>query len=141
MEIQHFSHHHPLVFIQDHSVASKAALCLGCDKPPSQHYCDLCEKEREPNRWFYYCADCDNSLHLNCAVGDLPYVKLGSKMNNYSHKHPFTVVKTIWNCPPCKGSPVNHLNDIPLKLKKQRRHNMRDVLCCVEGCSRFGKNG
>ncbi|MFQ6628203.1 hypothetical protein Gotur_007919, partial [Gossypium turneri] len=29
------------------------------DSEPSQLYCDLCEKEREPNHWFYYCADCD----------------------------------------------------------------------------------
>ncbi|KAH1096259.1 hypothetical protein J1N35_013180 [Gossypium stocksii] len=68
---------------------------------PSQHYCDLCEKEREPNRWFYHCADCDNSLHLNCALGDLPYMKLGNKLR-FFHKHPLTVVKNIWNCPPCK---------------------------------------
>ncbi|XP_052484472.1 uncharacterized protein LOC128039842 [Gossypium raimondii] len=72
------------------------------DSGPSQLYCDLCEKEREPNRWFYYCAYCDNSLHLNCAIGDLPYMKLGNKFKTYWHKHPFTVVKNIWNCPPCK---------------------------------------
>ncbi|XP_052882356.1 uncharacterized protein LOC108475310 [Gossypium arboreum] len=73
------------------------------DSEPSQLYCDLCEKEREPNCWFYYCADCDNSLHLNCAIGDLPYMKLGNKFKYYRHKHPFTVVKNIWNGPPCKG--------------------------------------
>ncbi|KAH1096260.1 hypothetical protein J1N35_013181 [Gossypium stocksii] len=73
------------------------------DSEPSQHYCDLCEKERKPNHWFYYCADCDNSLHLNCAIGDLPYMKLGNKFKYYRHKHPLTVVKNIWNCPPCKG--------------------------------------
>ncbi|MBA0786183.1 hypothetical protein Gotri_025934, partial [Gossypium trilobum] len=73
------------------------------DSEPSQLYCDLCEKERRPNNWFYYCADCDNSLHLNCVIGDLPYMKLGNKFKRYRHKHPFTVVKNIWNCPPCKG--------------------------------------
>ncbi|TYH59731.1 hypothetical protein ES332_D08G241900v1 [Gossypium tomentosum] len=78
-------------------------LTFSDDSEPSQFYCDLCEKEREPNRWFYYCADCDNSLHLNCAIGDLPYLKLGNKLEQYGgHKHPFTVVKNIWNCPPCK---------------------------------------
>ncbi|XP_017633802.1 uncharacterized protein LOC108476186 [Gossypium arboreum] len=71
------------------------------DPEPSQHYCDLCEKEREPNRWFYCCVDCDNSLHLNCAIGDLPYMKLGNKIKGF-HKHPLTIVKNIWNCPPCK---------------------------------------
>ncbi|PPR82238.1 hypothetical protein GOBAR_AA38482 [Gossypium barbadense] len=115
-------------------------LTFSDDSEASQLYCDFCEKEREPNSWFYYCAECDNSLHLNCAIGDDPYMKLGNKLEDPGHKHSFTVVKNIWNCPPCK-TPENHLNDIPLKFKKQRRHNMRDVWCCVEGCSRFGKNG
>ncbi|MBA0577378.1 hypothetical protein Golob_028136, partial [Gossypium lobatum] len=72
------------------------------DSEPSQVYCDLCEKERQPNSWFYYCADCDNSLHLNCALGDLPYMKLGNKIKGTGHRHPLTVVKNIWNCPPCE---------------------------------------
>ncbi|XP_040945351.1 uncharacterized protein [Gossypium hirsutum] len=78
-------------------------LTFSDDSEPSQLFCDLCEKEREPNRWFYYCADCDNSLHLNCAIGDLPYMKLGNKIEGPRHRHPFNVVKNIWNCPPCKG--------------------------------------
>ncbi|KAG4210136.1 hypothetical protein ERO13_A02G025900v2 [Gossypium hirsutum] len=78
------------------------SLTYSDDSEPSQHYCDLCEKEREPNRWFYYCADCDNSLHLSCAIGEIPYMKLGNKVKFYVHKHPFTIVKNIWNCPPCK---------------------------------------
>ncbi|TYH82193.1 hypothetical protein ES332_D02G041800v1 [Gossypium tomentosum] len=77
-------------------------LTFSDDSEPSQLYCDLCEKEREPNCWFYYCADCDNSLHLNCALGDLPYMKLGNKIKGTGHRHPLTVVKNIWNCPPCK---------------------------------------
>ncbi|XVF84205.1 hypothetical protein PTKIN_Ptkin17bG0006800 [Pterospermum kingtungense] len=72
------------------------------DSSPSQHYCDLCEKERDPNLWFYYCTDCDNSLHSNCAIGDFPFIKLGSKVRGSSHPHPLTFVKNIWNCPPCK---------------------------------------
>ncbi|KAK8308220.1 hypothetical protein V6Z11_D02G041000 [Gossypium hirsutum] len=72
------------------------------DSEPSQLYCDLCEKERQPNSWFYYCVDCDNSLHLNCALGDLPYMKLGNKIKGTGHQHRLTVVKNIWNCPPCE---------------------------------------
>ncbi|XVF84207.1 hypothetical protein PTKIN_Ptkin17bG0007000 [Pterospermum kingtungense] len=72
------------------------------DSSPSQHYCDLCEKERHPNLWFYYCADCDNSLHINCAIGDYPLIKLGSQVIAVLHRHPLTFVKNIWNCPPCK---------------------------------------
>ncbi|XVF84211.1 hypothetical protein PTKIN_Ptkin17bG0007400 [Pterospermum kingtungense] len=72
------------------------------DSYPLQLYCDLCEKERHPNHWFYYCADCDNSLHSNCAVGDFPLIKLGSKFRRRRHPHPLTVVKNIWNCPRCE---------------------------------------
>ncbi|KAK8365169.1 hypothetical protein V6Z12_A02G033900 [Gossypium hirsutum] len=57
MEIQHFSHHHPLVFIQDHSVASKAALCLGCEKPVEG--------------WSYGCNQCEFYLHNECAELEL----------------------------------------------------------------------
>ncbi|KAK8308216.1 hypothetical protein V6Z11_D02G040800 [Gossypium hirsutum] len=77
-------------------------LTFSDDSEASQLYCDFCEKEREPNSWFYYCAECDNSLHLNCAIGDDPYMKLGNKLEDPGHKHSFTVVKNIWNCPPCK---------------------------------------
>ncbi|MFQ6661551.1 hypothetical protein Gotur_029674 [Gossypium turneri] len=77
-------------------------LTFSDDSEPSQLYCDLCEEEREPKDWFYYCADCDNSLHLNCAIGDLPYMKLGNRIKVMGHRHLLTVVKNIWNCPPCK---------------------------------------
>ncbi|TYH24004.1 hypothetical protein ES288_A03G057100v1 [Gossypium darwinii] len=88
-------------------------LTLTCtdDSDPSQHYCDLCEHERDPNDWFYYCAECDNTLHSKCALGDLPFLKIGSNLqiesNLYTyifhnHPHPFTIVKNIWDCPPCK---------------------------------------
>ncbi|XP_016665267.2 uncharacterized protein [Gossypium hirsutum] len=82
-------------------------LTLTCtdDSDPSQHYCDLCEHERDPNDWFYYCAECDNSLHSICALGDIPFLKIGSNIDKlpfHSHPHPFTIVKNIWDCPPCK---------------------------------------
>ncbi|XP_052478975.1 uncharacterized protein LOC128034532, partial [Gossypium raimondii] len=82
-------------------------LTLTCfdDFDPSQHYCDLCEYERDPNDWFYYCAECDNSLHSRCALGDLPFLKIGSNLDKrlfHKHPHPFTIMKNIWDCPPCK---------------------------------------
>ncbi|TYJ41983.1 hypothetical protein E1A91_A03G057400v1 [Gossypium mustelinum] len=82
-------------------------LTLTCtdDSDPSQHYCDLCEHERDPNDWFYYCAECDNSLHSKCALGDIPFLKIGSNIDKppfNCHPHPLTIVKNIWDCPPCK---------------------------------------
>ncbi|XWS43233.1 hypothetical protein CRYUN_Cryun16bG0084900 [Craigia yunnanensis] len=72
------------------------------DSNPCQLYCDLCENERHPNHWFYYCAECDNSLHSNCAIGDFPFMKLGSEVRVPGHPHPLIFVKNIWNCPRCK---------------------------------------
>ncbi|XWS43231.1 hypothetical protein CRYUN_Cryun16bG0084700 [Craigia yunnanensis] len=69
---------------------------------PCQLYCDLCESERHLNHWFYYCAECDNSLHSNCAIGDFPFIKLGSEVETPCHPHPLIYVKNIWNCPRCK---------------------------------------
>ncbi|KAL4312676.1 hypothetical protein GQ457_01G034700 [Hibiscus cannabinus] len=74
------------------------------DSDPCQCYCDLCENERQPEHWFYHCANCDSSLHSTCAIGDLPLMKLGSNIEDHfnRHQHPLTVVKNTWNCPPCK---------------------------------------
>ncbi|XP_039014460.1 uncharacterized protein LOC120144456 [Hibiscus syriacus] len=87
------------------------------DSSPSQHYCDLCEDERNPNNWFYYCVDCDNSLHSGCALGSPQFMKLGSKVKYGNHPHPLTIVKNIWNWPPCKVC-GNICNGLALECKE-----------------------
>ncbi|XP_040945348.1 uncharacterized protein [Gossypium hirsutum] len=73
MEIQHFGHHHPLVFIQAHSVASKVALCLVCEKPVVG--------------WSYGCNQCEFYLHKGCAE-----LELAPKIQHPFHpKHPLTL--------------------------------------------------
>ncbi|XP_016747524.2 uncharacterized protein [Gossypium hirsutum] len=34
-----------------------------------QSYCDICEQERDPSRWYYSCSICDTSAHLKCVLG------------------------------------------------------------------------
>ncbi|XVF31449.1 hypothetical protein REPUB_Repub16aG0147100 [Reevesia pubescens] len=68
---------------------------------PNQSYCDICEEKRDPNKWFYCCADCDNTVHPECILGDLPFIKLGTTFKSYIHPHLLTFVKKTWNCPPC----------------------------------------
>ena len=41
----------------------------------SEYYCDICEEERNPNHWFYYCADCTYPAHTKCVLGKNPNVK------------------------------------------------------------------
>ncbi|XP_059460180.1 uncharacterized protein LOC132189459 [Corylus avellana] len=34
-----------------------------------EYYCLICEKKRDPNQWFYYCAKCDFPAHSQCVLG------------------------------------------------------------------------
>ncbi|OMO66519.1 Zinc finger, PHD-type [Corchorus capsularis] len=71
---------------------------------PKQIYCDVWEEERDSSNWFYHCARCDNSLHQECALGQLPFIQIGSTCKLYRHKHGhFTFVENIWDCPPCNS--------------------------------------
>ncbi|MBA0751247.1 hypothetical protein Gogos_000186 [Gossypium gossypioides] len=65
------------------------------------HYCDICEKERDPKHWFYHCETCDISVHLNCVLGEYSFIKLGSTYNEGNHEHPLTFVKKIHYYPEC----------------------------------------
>ncbi|XVF65487.1 hypothetical protein PTKIN_Ptkin09bG0253400 [Pterospermum kingtungense] len=78
------------------------------------HYCDICEERRNPNYWFYHCATCDTSAHIDCVLGKYPYIKPGSRMfyerGNHPH-HPLTFVKKTYYYPACVkcGQPCQDL--------------------------------
>ncbi|PPS14980.1 hypothetical protein GOBAR_AA05576 [Gossypium barbadense] len=76
------------------------------------HYCDICEKERDPKHWFYYCETCDISTHVDCVLGGYPFIKLGSTYNERNHEHPLTFVKKIHYYPECVkcGKPCEDLS-------------------------------
>ncbi|KAH1096093.1 hypothetical protein J1N35_013014 [Gossypium stocksii] len=69
------------------------------------HFCDVCEERRDPNLWFYHCATCDTSAHVNCVLGEYPFFKLGSiiEVRKDIHEHPLTLVKKIYYYPNCDG--------------------------------------
>ncbi|XWS43232.1 hypothetical protein CRYUN_Cryun16bG0084800 [Craigia yunnanensis] len=76
MEFQHFSHEHPLVFIQEQSIASeeKKVRCSGCEKVvDGPSYC---------------CNECKFYLHKNCAE-----LQLTPEINHPFHpKHLLTLL-------------------------------------------------
>ncbi|CAA0393088.1 unnamed protein product [Arabidopsis thaliana] len=45
------------------------SLCYG-EKASGKYWCDICEKETNPNTWFYTCKDHRASLHTWCVLGD-----------------------------------------------------------------------
>ncbi|KAB2039541.1 hypothetical protein ES319_D02G016900v1, partial [Gossypium barbadense] len=65
------------------------------------HRCDICEKSRDPNRWFYHCATCDTSAHVDCVLGKYSFLKLGSIYEETGHPHPLTIVKKKYYYPDC----------------------------------------
>ncbi|KAE8704751.1 putative Cysteine/Histidine-rich C1 domain family protein [Hibiscus syriacus] len=57
-------------------------------------YCDICEKKRNPNHWFYHCATCDFSAHPQCVPQSRLLIKPGSMSKAEGHhQHPLTFVR------------------------------------------------
>ncbi|KAF3945586.1 hypothetical protein CMV_028054 [Castanea mollissima] len=50
-------------------------LCYAPEDNSNEYYCDICEEERDPKQWFYYCADCSFPTHSKCIIGDYPNIK------------------------------------------------------------------
>ncbi|KAK7846528.1 hypothetical protein CFP56_007846 [Quercus suber] len=51
-------------------------LCYTTEDDSGEYYCDICEEERDPKHWFYYCVDCSYPTHPKCILGIYPNVKL-----------------------------------------------------------------
>ncbi|XP_059452063.1 uncharacterized protein LOC132182749 [Corylus avellana] len=64
-------------------------------------YCLICEKERNPNQWFYYCEKCDFAAHPRCIVGRHPYIKYGRDFTWPDHQHPLNFVRRTEDSRPC----------------------------------------
>ncbi|KAE8654403.1 Detected protein of unknown function [Hibiscus syriacus] len=82
MEIHHFSHHHPLVFIKDQSFASEAASCF---------LLRVWSIATGGSAGFvYHCASCGFDLHVNCA---LLQSSIAANVPSYLHQHPLFFIE------------------------------------------------
>ena len=52
-----------------------------------QYTCVICEKERDPSLWYYYCSICDNSANTKCVFGEYLFVQDGSTWPYDEHNH------------------------------------------------------
>ncbi|KAL4636754.1 hypothetical protein ACB092_03G031600 [Castanea dentata] len=50
-------------------------LSYAAEDDSGEYYCDICEEERNPNHWFYYCVDCTYPAHPKCILGEDPNMK------------------------------------------------------------------
>ena len=78
---------HPLHLI------STGTSSIGSD----HNICEVCEEGIECKYWFYRCAKCDYSFHVNCipSLGYLSKVKFGGKFSMSCHFHPLTLTRML----------------------------------------------
>ncbi|KAD4586039.1 hypothetical protein E3N88_23640 [Mikania micrantha] len=73
----------------------------------SQYFCEVCEEELDPGKWFYHCVECAQSIHTACAplilqceqdvnslyvegVYKFINIKFGAVRKKKSHDHPMS---------------------------------------------------
>ncbi|PWA36257.1 DC1, C1-like, Rho-associated protein kinase 1/2 [Artemisia annua] len=86
-----------------------------------QYFCEVCEDDLNPEKWFYHCSECSQSIHPDCAPlilkseqgvnsshDDLVYkfinMKFGDVRNTEDHEHPMSFVAgaiTDGDCTKC----------------------------------------
>ncbi|CAN8308686.1 unnamed protein product, partial [Cochlearia groenlandica] len=56
--------------VDDHPLS----LCYGEEEASGKYWCDICEKETDPKKWFYTCKDHRASLHIKCVLGETSWL-------------------------------------------------------------------
>ncbi|XP_059462654.1 uncharacterized protein LOC132191579 [Corylus avellana] len=109
------------------------ALTYVAEEDSKEYYCLICEKERDPKYWFYYCAKCDFPAHPQCVLGKYPYIKFGQTFESSYHQHPFTFVQTTKYSPPCDA--CGNIIDIMALECTQCKFNVHYSDQCLEKVS------
>ncbi|KZV21204.1 hypothetical protein F511_27610 [Dorcoceras hygrometricum] len=60
-------------------------------------FCEFCEEDIDSKYWFYHCAECDQSFHVDCipSQGIYSKIKFGGTVKLHCHDHPLTLVRTL----------------------------------------------
>ncbi|KAB1221170.1 hypothetical protein CJ030_MR2G012831 [Morella rubra] len=101
-----------------------------------EYYCLICEEERNPTHWFYYCKECNFTAHPKCVLGNYPYIKFGKTYTDKDHRHPVTFVREPEDpwlpCQAC-GEPFNGLA-LECRTCKFCVHSRHDLLLKNSDC-------
>ncbi|XP_065619601.1 uncharacterized protein LOC136063328 [Quercus suber] len=82
-------HEHPLT------------LTYAVEDDSNEYYCDICEEERDPKHWFYYCENCSYPAHPNCIFGMYTNIRSGDVFPSNCHSHPLTFIVETEDGPQC----------------------------------------
>ena len=77
------------------------ALCYNVEDDSNEYYCDICEEERDPKHWFYYCENCTYPAHPNCILGKYTNIWFGDTYTFGFHPHPLTFIEETEDSPEC----------------------------------------
>lgn len=92
-----------------------------------EYYCVICEEERDPTNWFYYCANCNFAAQPHCILGNYPYINFGIAYAYENHQHPITFVEKTKFSSPCDAC-GNGFKDIALECTQCASTVHRDCL-------------
>ncbi|KAG2300588.1 hypothetical protein Bca52824_037060 [Brassica carinata] len=64
------------------------------EKTREQFWCEICEEDLNPNKWFYSCDHCGITFHIKCTFGDFIWINPGGEAestymvipNNYASR-------------------------------------------------------
>ncbi|CAH8386729.1 unnamed protein product [Eruca vesicaria subsp. sativa] len=75
------------------------SLCYG-ENSSVQYWCEVCEEDLNPNKWFYSCDHCGITCHIKCTLGDFIWIKPG-KVDRFSLIPNYRINRLV--CGVCKS--------------------------------------
>ncbi|KAG7627039.1 putative chromatin regulator PHD family [Arabidopsis thaliana] len=99
--------------VDDHFLS----FCYG-ESASGKYWCDICEKETDPTKWFYTCKDCGVTLHIDCVLGDFRAIEPGTKVTNlrYDYVTSFAVRNNSMSRPFCSQCKTHCIYPTILKV-------------------------
>ncbi|XP_018489674.1 uncharacterized protein LOC108860274 [Raphanus sativus] len=108
-------------------------LTLSCDRNASgQNWCDVCESELDPSKWFYTCSECQLVLHVRCGLGDFSRLK-PEKLYTFGERDYKVVLNNHYTRPFCSHCLCRC--KVPVILKDNGKDN--GFICsrtCLSSC-------
>ncbi|RID71101.1 hypothetical protein BRARA_C03059 [Brassica rapa] len=109
-KIWHMSDEHPLTLSCDGNMSGK-----------NWCWCDICESELDPSKWFFMCSHCGVALHVQCVLGDFSRLKPGGLYTLFERREYEVVLNNRNTRPFC--SHCRSRCKVPVILKDSGKDN------------------
>ncbi|EOA19683.1 hypothetical protein CARUB_v10003354mg [Capsella rubella] len=96
--------------VDDHPLS----LCYDEDAT-GEYWCDICEKETNPTKWFYTCKDNQSSLHTKCVLGNFSNLMPRSTIEDRNASYEVVLNSSV-SRPFCSSCKLHCIFPIILKM-------------------------